>query len=479
MNYQDFCTKMTIFTLNEDMSSSEKRHFIEFTKSFFADCYLHENLSNLITQTESKQALAPDYEKDLDTALIHLFGHYPLCNIDPREKSKKPRFAFNTKQAIADCIKWFTSLYANHSQLCQKLFPVITFILGDSYEYLYEESVFKTDDEFQKDLYEFICENLSGKNQQKYLYSLLTASTAKRKSCLAHGETIISSFEKKCSNDWYGKSYIWKLPVTKNSPNPYRNTVDYHLHKFFQLLEDCKIRNNLSSYRTERTKIYESYAARNDYDNNDNSQLSLPLMGENFVALLHYLQDFDTDVLQNTVWAGYDRSLSMYALSQMTSWITPFTTKPTQYIMPLYNPFHPLTCDYFNQKMMTEILSFDEPMWEYSDFSSSFMEDDDSREPLAYISDFYEEFLQWYSHSSGKDQQTFDDYMDNASNILFEKFISCKYDYIYIPTEKDLRFASKTTSNLGYFYCLCDYFISYQLPGLLPEHHPTIPDLKL
>ena len=461
------------------MPSSERLHTLEFTKSFFADCYLHENLSNLIAQSESKQAFSSDYKKDLDKALQHLFWHYPLCNLESIEKSKKPRFEFDTSQAVADCIKWFSALYTNHSKLCKKLFPIITFILGDSYEYLYEESVSKTDDEFQKDLYEFIYENLLGKNLQKYLYSLLTASTAKKASCLTYGETIISSFGKRCRKNWFGKSYTWKLPEIDKSLNPYRNTVDYHLHQFFQLLEDCKIRNNLSSYRTEREKTYNICADRKDYDDYGNSKLSLPLMGENFMALLQYLQDFESDELQDNVWAGYDHTLSMYALSQMTNWITPFTTNPTQYIMPLYNPYHPLTCDYFNKKMMTEILSFEEPMWEYSDFSSLFMEDDDSIEPLAYISDFYEEFLQWYSHSSEKDQQTFDDYMDTASNILFEKFIRCNYDYIYLPTEKDLRFASKTTSNLGYFYCLCDYFISYQLPRLITKPHPTIPDLKL
>lgn len=462
MNYQDFCTKMTIFNFDENSSYSEKLHNVEFTKSFYADCFLHQELSNLIALTADKKTFSCDAEKDFETALQYLFFHYPLCNLEAKEENKKTRYDFDTEEAVSECKKWFINFYQDHSQLCQKLFPIVTFILGDSYEYLHEKSLSTTEDDFQEVLNSFIYKNLMGNYQQNYLYSLLHASITKKSSCILYGKNIKKSFKKRYNKAWCDTSTAWRPPAIIGKVNSHHNLVDYHLQLFFQLLEDCKIRNNLSSYNSERCKLYSVLAERKDYNT------MLPLMGENFIALLLYLQDFTIGELKNNYWASYDTPLTVYALSQMTCWITPFTTEPIQYFMPLYNPYHPITCNYFNKNMILDVLEIEHPIWEYSDFSSEFNENE-QKEPLSYIINFYNELQQWYHDSSEIEKRTFDDYITTSSYSLFKNFINCKCDKIYIPTDKDLRLNSKNTANLGYFYCLCYYFISHQLPKLIQD----------
>ena len=89
MNYQDFCTKMTVFNFDENSSYSEKLHNVEFTKSFYADCFLHQELSNLIALTTDQKTFSCDAEKDFETALQYLFFHYPLCNLEARSSQRK------------------------------------------------------------------------------------------------------------------------------------------------------------------------------------------------------------------------------------------------------------------------------------------------------------------------------------------------------------------------------------------------------
>lgn len=454
MNYQEFCDKVNVFSF-EEYDAYENLYATELKENFFVECYLYQKLSGLLNLSATKETLTPDAEEDLGTALDYLFSHYPVCNLEANEvnneNAKKPRFLFDTEQAISNCKRWFSILYQNNCQLCKSIFPVITYILGDSHEYLLKQEHVTPNGLTYEALYKFISDHVTGKFRGEYFFSLLSADTAKKSSCIEHGRKIITAFKENLYCDWINLPYTWEPAEIKNPPPSYENTVDKHLHLFLKLFEDCNIRNNLSSYQKNRYNLYSQNSKRKNY------YPSPALLGENFLALLLYLQDFAEDELKSSIWANFNPTLTLYTLSQMTHWIAPFTTIPTQYMMPLYHPQHPLTCDYFNKNLIPDVLSIKEPVYYFPMFAPIFDDEGAFSKPAAYIPDYYSQFQKWYDNSSEKEKESFDNYLAACSSALFNSFLGCKNEILCIPTKKDLKKFSDQTSSLGYFYCLTSY----------------------
>jgi hypothetical protein len=332
-------------------------------------------------------------------------------------------------------------------------------------------------DKFQQELFSFLENNLTGVYQQQYLFSPLNSSISSRKSCYELGDVILKKFTNNyIENDFKGKSSkessalksfdkspkprdfnkniqlkiqdwrpldsSWELPEIDNEASPYVNKTDYYSQQFMKLLTECHIQKNLTNNLSERSDHYKSSAD----DRNS-------VFGENFMALLRYLQDFTESLNQNT-WAKYDYSLTLYVLSIMTGWITAFTTIPPKYFMPLYDQHYPLTCDYVNHQIIFKHASINDPI------SFEWCID----ELLYELSNFSDKFFLWYNDSL--ESVTFDSFLRERTNDIWNNFINCKEELLFLPTLHKLERSYNKDLYLGYYYCICDSFIRYQLPNI-------------
>lgn len=557
MDFQTFCSNNQLFQIN--INNNENNN-IALTKCFYADCYLNMSLNLLLHEPSSTAIINPEWEADLIPAFGQLFLHFPVCNFTEKENEISPKFKFDKKSAISNCSKWFSILYNHNPELCCRLFPVISFILGDSYEYIKTKYRPSKQKEFSIWLYDFIKDNLLGKYQMSYLFSLLEGSITKKCSCITHGSNAIESLEKQEICFIMYPHGSMQPPEITDEEKP-KNIIDYNAKHFLNLLNKCKIRNNLSSYRSGRTNYPTEAVMSSKTINAEDTKT--PLLGENFIAFLLYLQDFDVNIPQNNHWAEYDHSLTMYTISQMTQWITPFTTQTTFCIMPAFNALHPLTCNYFNSHLMHSLNVENNPRFkcidfervfntpipatisdfkefyknvdaisisEFSDyfkkifltketleltkdgktvsmevtdyfqeeyklllsnftaffkdketisiteFTNFFQDADDYlvsnfitifketglyvKRTIPYIHESYTKLQSWYKNSADSEKQSFRSFLHDTASALFDDFIQCKTDAVFLPTKRDLCKTSKYSPWLGYFYCLCDNIAS-------------------
>lgn len=335
----------TIASKTDIYSVEDATHSIEISKCFYADCYLYQCLEELLDNPTS-DVLSPKSVADFKETIACLFKHYPVCNLKGLNSeditSKDPKSPFNHERAINLCCEWFSILFRHNSSLCTKLFPIIAFILGDSYEYIKK---MKSTINFDEWLYRFIKSNLRGNYQFTYLFSLIKGSETQKRSCITLGSDTLNSLKKRFSYSWSPISDAWQLHEIIRSQ--YVSIDDYYIQNFFNFIEESSIRSNLRSNKSRRLEHKFSDS---------------PLIGENFIAFLHFLRDLQS---MNNTWCNYDPTLTMYAINRITQWITPFTTRTIPLIIPAYNAFFPLTCSYFNANLMYDRLETNEPKWEF------------------------------------------------------------------------------------------------------------------
>lgn len=532
MDFHTFCKNNQKFQLDSDPMDNSSFSTIELTKYLYADCYLNHRLNCLLSKHISNDysCIPLKWKGDLNIAFKNLFLHYPVCNFIQKEERRNPKFSFDMKCAISNCSKWFFILYSYNFDICYRLFPVITFILGDSYEYIKDKEHSIKPDHFNMWLYDFISDNLQGKYQMPYLFSLLSGSVTKKYSCISHGSKVISSLKKHGIKIFMNPHSSVMPPKIDDKPIA-NNAIELNAKNLMDLLSKCQIRNTFSSYNSDRIEYYTAAVTKSEIVKNAYYS-DPPLFGENFIAFLLYLQDFGRNISPDNHWSKYDHALTMYAINKMTQWITPFTTRTEFCLMPAYNALHPLACNYLN-KYMKQLLSIKEqPRGKYVDFESAFNPPDPSsmsafierykdlpsipvsdfteyfkgcfeinweyfaehfkhkdtlsitefseyfqdadeihislfieffneagllfKCAIPYMNNFYIEFQSWYEKSSNLEQDSFDSFLTDSANALFNQFIRCENDAVFLPTNKHLREGNKQIPFLGYYYCLCD-----------------------
>lgn len=442
-------------------------------QSFYADCLLHHELEELAASHSEPIECTNDMKKWLDNAFCYLFSHYPVCNLTPLngQDTLKQRKAFDSDD-IDMCIDWFHLIFSINSRLCKELFPIVVFIIGDSCGELKEKSKSIPEDEFANYLYQFITDNIFGKYQDQYLFSLLSGHSTQKHSCIINGSDVLEELIKKRdklqkNNDWIFPSECMKPAVIHLKAPDYVNEIDQFVCQFFSLAQP--FRKKLQKYYENRNKAYKSNATIKSALTDTNYFGNPNLLGENFIALTLFLQDFHVDTALGKIsWCNYNHALSTYALSQMTQWIIPFTTRTIRYIMPAYNPYCPLTCLFLNEYATSSCLSINDPRWELKDFSEILEKykipciypNTENLSPVTnnYITMFYECFKESHREASEEEQSSFHNFVKSSYEEIYQAFMQCRPEYISLPTNTELRSENFPSDSLGYFYCLADRF---------------------
>lgn len=530
MIFKDFCReKDCIFSSPPDCSATISDIRFKLTENVFIDWFLEHELQKLMTSEETGGNLSrplEDLKEEFQFMLEKLIGRIPLYNLRKKSPSEYERDEFESKQTKErenikkKCMEWFSDgLYTINPSLCEKLAPIIAFILVDSYPSLNNQ--LKKGEQPYVILYEYITDCMKGIYQEQYLFSIINGSQNKKHTSIELGNKCLQSilnktFKFTCRTsldfhkgmDQQDDSNINSdaeqdieteiRPIPRVMVNLWNGIIccracnateekylDLRLESFFKLLKSLRFYNTLSSYATNRKR---AYSIPNDIWSNllefENSKgevscfnesgldgarpdyLPAPsILGENLIALICYLNDLERARYFDQ---KYEYAIILYTLNKMTQWVSTFTTRTIQNIIPEYNSSYLFTCDYYNTHIMkTKMID----KWDTTD-KNEFKNNKEN---------CYRSFMTWYSDTSFDEKTNFIDYVQKCAKNIFFKFIYCPNDRIFFPaTTLYPEERSKKGSNkhrLSYFYCLYSRFYDHIVPQIEKSFTETCKEL--
>ena len=212
------------------------------------------------------------------------------------------KYEYTSAQSDSLWFSWeiFKVLYSKYPVLCQKAFPVVLFILADSY-------------------YDFC----------KLCYTYKNHQNLPEKISSQQAEKILSLFYERISGD-YWHYYLFSLIDTK--PTYYSESSFNEGKKIFESLvknteniiidhgKDSDSAEILSTYKEITNIVQKKYMNRlkskNDRRKEKTSSSPIITPGENLQSFLKFLHTFTKNK-----WCSYDTPFTLYTLNYMSGWL--------------------------------------------------------------------------------------------------------------------------------------------------------------
>lgn len=336
----------------------------------------------------------------------------------------------------------FKVLYSKYPVLCQKAFPVVLFILADSYYdfcklcYTYKNHQNlpeKISSQQEEKILSLFYERISGDYWHYYLFSLIdTKATYYSESSFNEGKKIFNSLVNDAENI----------------------KIDYE--------KDSDPAEIISTYKGITSIVQKKYINRlkskNDRRKEKNSSSPIITPGENLQAFLKFLHTFTKNK-----WCNYDTTFTLYTLNHMSGWLNAL-------LLCKYKDINKFLCSYYLMPELPATLFYvTTHLLKHNDtahhgFRDSSQSSYDRQEEIFLFTNFQihlqnsfelldhiddeDDFSKWYLSATEKDVSL----MTNNSKKIYRNML--KY---FIPNPKiDL------TSIINLLYCYIDLLPQYE-----------------
>ena len=282
----------------EKISSSEKYNYFysAYLELIYADFYYQEYLSLALNDEVDVpiNIQRTDQIKDIELYKDDFYAAFELLI------SNWLKYYNFTLETDFPTFSWeiFKVLYSRFPILCRDAFPVVLFVLADSYYdfckicYKYKGHQILAEqisEQQSKQILSLFYNRISGDNWHCYLFSLIdTKSTYYSESSFGEGE----------------KKYNSLLQTTETARKDAYDPFDYT--RGYERIEEA---------------IHKEYKKRLKKKNDDRAEKventpSISL-GENFQALWKFLHTFTSD----NKWSHYNHAFTLYTLNNMSGWL--------------------------------------------------------------------------------------------------------------------------------------------------------------
>ncbi len=265
---------------------SETEYF-DLTQYFFFDFYYEETLSDLFSSSTKADAnLNHQEETDFKKIFYMLFTSWEIHkniikNNSTHENMIKIQYAATpSSNNFEYSLQFFKIIYRRYPELCKKIFPLVLYIIADSY-YEFCRICYKDKEHHllpseplpddQTKILEIFQKSLSGDNYILYLFSLIKNKSEYHNSSIKTVEKDYKKLTDLC-RDMTGINYIYC---------------------------DAKIKKRL---KHELCRIFTNKKTKKKC--------------ENLQVFITFLENFNF----KNAWSDYDLPLTIYAMNQMTHW---------------------------------------------------------------------------------------------------------------------------------------------------------------